>query len=289
MTDELNDLRSALKRRDERQSEVVLVTFDEPKGEGGAFEPGSLLVAVAASGSERLARLADAARRGDVASIERDLDASSDVDTSLVDPTSEEGLEALPAVAELNYGGRLLIGGLHVPPFTLDGLGWWSLGYSGGELRSGEFSAVSYCRVEGDPLEFLLVANPPMFTDFERRLVQAVAADSQADHLLAEPQAYPATAATVVAVWAAEKALDAAYDAAKEQAAEHRRAMAERAAEARAQQHLRQQAERHQYRQAMAIEIPEDVAASLVEGLDPSASVQALIKARRGLLELPDE
>jgi len=155
-------------------------------------------------------------------------------------------------------------------------------------LRADAFATASWCRGDASPLDLLLVANPPLLTEYERKLVQAVERDDFPSHVLAEPEAAPAAVATVVATWAANKALDAAWDKtareAREYARQHERQVAENRRDARQRQLEYARANRTRHRNAEATPMPEEIVPELIEGLDPAESVQELLALRRRLL-----
>ena len=284
--------REAIAGRARREGSVTLVALPEPVEAPSPLSPGSILVVYAPARSERLARASQAASARDLRALRSELTADGGFDAEQLPEAGETGFDVVPAFAELLYGERLLLTGMHVLPWALDGLGSWTLAFSGGETRAEEFATFSYCLGDAEPLDVLLVANPPFVSDFEKRLVAAVASDDFASHVLAEPAAVPAAAATVVAAWAANKALDAAYDYAKAEAKErgrdwaaaHERRIAEARAEGRQRQLEQARANRTRYRNADAVEMPDDVVSDLTEGLDPAAGVEALLRVRRELL-----
>jgi hypothetical protein len=204
----------------------------------------------------------------------------------------QEPFAALDALAELRYGGRLLLDGLHLLPFVDGHVGSSRLAYSGGDVAPSRFSAISWILPSAAPLELVVVANPPPLQAFERRLIESIPAELSELHVLPEPRAAPAAVATVAATWAANKVMDAAYNAAKAEAKqrarawarEHERQLAEAKAEGRRKQLEQARANRTQYRNAGIRPMPTAVVRETTKGLDPTAAVTHLLELRRALL-----
>lgn len=222
--------------------QIVVATARQPLDVPPFLQPGSLLIAW----SLDLARLRSAAAVAASGESPAE-DLAGNLNDLAPGSLSGDLFSQTPAFSAIRYRGRDLIDPAIVPP-AAHAVGSVLLPWVGVPLQPDEFSIVSWLMPGGEPLNAMIVCNPPQMDDDERRLIAQL--PDEVAELGVEPLATPAVVATVVATALAERAVNEAVDATarkyKAWAADQRRDLV--AAEKRAALH--QQAERARWRNA---------------------------------------
>jgi hypothetical protein len=161
--------------RPAKPSKVSVVEADAPVEGPAPLAAGTLLLVWGFEGSSRLGEVRQAAERSAWEEVAALVEAPPEV---AVDEGDERhGTDSLEAVGELRVGGKTVLAGAasvpHVSDVVLSGVA----AYAGGGVSPDSFTAISYVRPEGRPLEFVAILIPPALEAEERALVAAVPAE----------------------------------------------------------------------------------------------------------------